>query len=53
VMIQIQSYVSTKETKDFSRRMLIDRLILRPHGMPVKADEDDLPVVAPEPDNEE
>ena len=51
VMIQIQSYVSTKETKDFSRRMLFDRLILRPHGMPVKADEDDLPIVAPE--NEE
>ena len=53
VMIQIQSYVSTAQTKDFSRRMLFDRLILRPHGMPVKVDEDDLPVVAPDPENEE
>ena len=46
VMIQIQSYVSTKETATFSRRMLIDRLILRPHGMPVKTD-DDSPIVVP------
>ena len=53
VMLQIQSYVSTKETKDFSRRMLLDRLILRPHGMPRKAGEDDLPIVAPDPANEE
>ena len=48
VMIQIQSYVSSSETKTYSRRMLLDRLVLRPHGMPVKEDEDDVPVVAPD-----
>ena len=52
VMIQIQSYVSSSEAKTYSRRMLLDRLVLRPHGMPIKQDEDDdLPVLVPE--NEE
>jgi hypothetical protein len=51
-MIQIQSYVSSSEAKTYSRRMLLDRLVLRPHGMPIKQDEDDdLPVLVPE--NEE
>ena len=55
VMIQIQSYVSSSDAKTYSRRMLLDRLVLRPHGMPVESDDDDLQIVAPdpEPENEE
>jgi len=41
VMIQIQSYVSSRETSTYSRRMLFDRILLRPHGMPVKEKEEE------------
>ena len=34
VMIQIQAYVSSTQTKTYSRRMLLDRIILKPKGMP-------------------
>lgn len=34
VMMQIQAYVRTSELATYSRRMLIDRILLRPHGMP-------------------
>lgn len=34
VMLQIQSYVTSSQTKTYSRRMLLDRIIFRPSGMP-------------------
>ncbi len=34
VMLQIQAYVSSSQTKNYSRRMLLDRIIFRPSGMP-------------------
>ena len=52
VMIQIQSYVSSSDAKTYSRRMLLDRLVLRPHGMPVKED-DIVPAVVPGNEEEE
>ncbi len=34
VMLQIQSYVTSKELASYSRRILLDRIIFRPSGMP-------------------
>lgn len=34
VMLQIQAYVSSKQIQKYSRRMLLDRIIFRPSGMP-------------------
>lgn len=34
VMLQIQAYVSSSQVKNYSRRMLLDRIIFRPSGMP-------------------
>ena len=39
VMIQIQAYVSSSATKTYWRRMLLDRIILTPHGMPLRGKE--------------
>ncbi len=40
VMLQIQSYVSSGQLKNYSRRMIFDRILFRPHGMPIKQDEE-------------
>lgn len=37
VMIQIQSYISSAQTKNYSRRMLLDRIILMPAGQSLTA----------------
>ncbi len=34
VLLQIQAYVSSSQTKNYSRRMLLDRILFRPSGMP-------------------
>ncbi len=39
VMLQVQSYVSSSQTKTYSRRMLFDRIYLKPHGMPERGKE--------------
>ncbi len=39
VMLQVQSYVSSSQTKNYSRRMLLDRILLRPKGMPERGKE--------------
>ncbi len=39
VMMQIQAYVSSSQTKNYSRRMLLDEIILKPHKDPVEATE--------------